>query len=36
MFRELHKATRRLPNRPGHSALSIGVLGLGLGSMLLM
>ncbi|MDP1697650.1 MAG: ADOP family duplicated permease [Xanthomonadaceae bacterium] len=36
MFTGLHKAARRLLNRPGYSALSIGVLGLGLGSMLLM
>ncbi|MGD9583932.1 MAG: ADOP family duplicated permease [Lysobacterales bacterium] len=32
----LHKAARRLLNRPGFSVLSISVLGLGLGSMLLM
>jgi len=36
MFIGLHRAARRLLKRPGYSLLSIGVLGLGLGSMLLM
>lgn len=36
MFTGLHRATRRLLNRPGYAVLSIGILGLGLGSMLLM
>ncbi len=36
MFTGLHRATRRLLHRPGYAVLSIGILGLGLGSMLLM
>ena len=36
MFDGLHNAARRLRQRPGYAVLSVGVLGLGMGSMLLM
>ena len=36
LFRELRNALRRLIARPGYTALSLAVLGLGLGAMLFM
>ena len=36
LFRELRNALRRLLARPAYTALSLAVLGLGLGAMLFM
>ena len=36
IVREFHNAWRRLAKRPGYTALSIGVLGVGLGVVLFL